>query len=784
MNSIRSSLFGFAVAALVALRAVAPAAAQTAAPETAPVIAGIAFTNRGPGMIDLEYLGTQVSLRVGEPLQRHALNQGVRRLMDTGLFSDVRVEVAPAGDGVAVVYSVVGKWRLEGLPLIVGARHFPPRRIEQWLGLLPGDPVDDALLGARTRTVLEEYRKDRFERARVEWTLEPGPAAEGRARLTVRVHEGSRTKIRRVRFEGCEGIPRRALLAAVRYPAWWNVLRFFRSLDHETPDFIAMRAAVRDAFANAGYLDAEVDLPAIEPGARGRPEIVVRVRAGRRYRLGALTTSGITLFPEAQAAARLPAQTGDVASMKALDEAARQIRDFFGSRGYLETSVRPLVTPDAQRGVADVRFEVREGRLTRMRQIRVEGNTRTRDKVIRRELLVYPGEIYDEVRVRRSAARVRNLGYFSRVDAYPSGSADDAERDLILEVEEKPTGQFMLGAGFSSVDRVIGYFEISQGNFSLTRWPPVGSGQKLKFRGQYGDRHREFDISFVEPWFLDRRVSLGLDLYHIEDDYSQYDRKRTGFSPSLAWPLAWNNRLELRYRIENESVVSAADTNAYTVVDTGEPFSFLREEDALESSLTLSLTHDTRDRVFIPTRGNLSGISGTVFGGPLGGDVDQLSRTAFAEQHVSPWFRHVLSLRGRYETIEAYGDTPDVSIANRFFLGGGRTLRGFDYRDVGPKAVRDSDPTYARAVGGRSAAYGSAEYTVPVFSFLRLAAFFDIGNAWLESNAFESGDLASSAGAGLRIDIPMFPIRLDRAWVLEPDDEFTGEDAWVFWIGR
>jgi len=221
-------------------------------------------------------------------------------------------------------------------------------------------------------------------------------------------------------------------------------------------------------------------------------------------------------------------------------------------------------------------------------------------------------------------------------------------------------------------------------------------------------------------------------------------------------------------------------------VDTGESFYFRRESDTMKSSLRTSLTHDTRDNPFVPTRGMRASVFGTVMGGPFNFDTDLYELGTRARQYVPLWFKHVVSLGARYETVEAFGATEDVSIEDRLFLGGGRTLRGFEYRDVGPKAVpRDAPPggSSYRPIGGRSLAMGSAEYAIPIVSHIRLATFYDIGNVWTDPYELDLNDLASSAGVGIRFDIPGFPIRIDRAWVIDFDDEYTDNDPWVFWIG-
>jgi len=309
------------------------------------------------------------------------------------------------------------------------------------------------------------------------------------------------------------------------------------------------------------------------------------------------------------------------------------------------------------------------------------------------------------------------------------------EKDMVLTVEEKRTGQFMMGAGFSSIDNLIGFMELSQGNFDLKGWPYfTGAGQKLKLRAQFGSRRDEYEISFVEPWFLDQRLSLGFDLFRTDLNFTDYDEERVGGAITIGKPLPGPNRVSLRYQLVSTDIRDVADTNAYVYVDSpDETFFFDESEDAIESSLRLRLMHDTRDNPFVPTRGNRLILSGELTGGVLGLDRDLWNLELTTAHYYPLWWRHVISLRTRWEVVDAYGDTDEVPLADRLFLGGGRTVRGYEFRDVGPKVQRADAPPGSeshRPVGGQSLGMAKAEYTMPIVSGVRLAGFFDIGNVW------------------------------------------------------
>jgi outer membrane protein insertion porin family len=375
------------------------------------------------------------------------------------------------------------------------------------------------------------------------------------------------------------------------------------------------------------------------------------------------------------------------------------------------------------------------------------------------------------------------------VRSFPAPTTFDDHRDLVIEVEEQRTGQFMMGAGFSSIDKATIFMEISQGNFDLLNWPYfTGGGQKLKLSGQLGTTRRDFLLSFTEPWFFDRKLRFGFDLYDRLVKYDDYDSRRTGGSVRLGKSVGSRGRIDARYSLEKLTISDVADTNEY-FTETGESYYFEEEEDNTSSSLRLTYTHDTRNNPFIPSRGRKFRVYGGMTGGALGFDSDFYETGVSFARYIPVVKDHVLSLKVSYDVVEEFGDTDEVPLDDRLFAGGGRTLRGFEYRDVGPKVTREistADGSVAvdyKPIGGNSRLLASAEYSIPVVTPVRFAMFYDTGNVWAESYDIDFNDLASSFGAGFRFDVPGFPIRIDFAEVIEKDDELTDTEAWVLWIG-
>jgi outer membrane protein insertion porin family len=751
----------------------------------ADVIRDVKVRGLGSVAVDEVLVRSYVSARAGQELDRNALAGDVRNLLESGRFTDVRAEVDPSPNGVVLTYAVQMKFKLIQPVKVVGAEELGENKVRDMLGLNPGDFIDDPTVAARVVKVREEYRKRLYVFVTVKWTLDVTDEKAGLALLTMKIDEGTPRRVREIHFPGAEAVEYSALREAMDLPAWWNPLGWFRKTPCDTDELKAGCERIRAVYKDRGYLDVEIKAPEIEETSPGKFSVTIPIVEGVCYRVARVTVTGATVFPETALLVAADLKSGAVASSTAINKAADAIRDYYESRGYMDTLASPRLDLKAKAGDVDIRFVLSEGRLTYIRNVLIRGNSVTKDKVIRRELLVYPGEKFDGVRIRKSESRLRNIGYFSNVTSSDEGAVSNRS-DIVFDVEEQRTGQFMAGAGFSSIDKLIGFVEVSQGNFDIRGRPFMGAGQKIKLRSEFGSTRESYTLSLVEPWFLDRRLSLSTDLYRTQINDRDYDVLRQGGALGLGVPLGGPNRLDFKYRLEEVIIRDVTDTNAYFVVDGDETNAFsFAEPERVASSLAVTWSRDTRDNFFVPTRGARAYATGTVMGGPMGFDTDLYDLEAGGTVYVPLWWHHVLSVRTKVEVLDVYGDTEEVPLSERLFMGGSRTVRGFRYRWVGPKAERADGSGSIRPCGGQSSALASAEYSIPMPGApkLRLAGFYDIGNVWFDPYEFDLGSLAAGAGVGLRLDIPGFPIRFDYAWPVEKDDPRSRTENWSFWIG-
>jgi len=779
-------------------------AALVTAGFSAVVIDAVRIENAADTVLDESFVRAYTSLRAGQEIGSEAeLNAAVAHDVDTlrrsGRFSFVRATVEQEGDQFTLVYSVASRVRLRHME-ITGAKRLNNRKIKQQLELALGDYVDEALVGEKARKVEVWCRKNNYPDATVTWALKADETT-GAADLTLKIDEGPKVRVKQIAFEGERFLSDSWLARTGRvlkrllpnpFPSkkavsvfapgelrgviqqkktWW-ITSWFGAYRPELVE--ADLSAIRAFYLNRGFLDVQVDGPEVEVSGRGRLRLTYRVQEGVQYCIGEIQLSGVTLFASEQIRTQMPLQSGETASRAMINAAAAAASRYYGNRGYISTDVRSVINTDPATKTADIHFEVYEGAAASIGEINIRGNEKTRDEVMRRELTLHPGEPFHQQKIEISENRLRNLGYFEQVGSGYAPAARTNTYDLTFNVKEKSMGSFLVGAGFSSVDDLVGFAELSHGNFDIKRWPPVGDGQKMKIRVQAGSERNDVEVSFTEPWFMDRKLALGVDLYHRDADYysSEYKLQTLGGSLSLSKPLSPFIRGTLSYSLEQFDVYDVS-TNASAQIQAEEG---IRDK----STVGARVSRDTRDHFFIPTRGNYSSVSAELSGGPFAADTDIYFLELKSSQFWPLWNGHVLNLKGAVRTVERYDDTDRVPIFDRLFLGGPNSIRGFKYRHVGPRAPDDLD----EPIGGRSSWYATLEYTVPLWSKIRAATFYDMGAVDGDAFDFSSAEVSSSVGVGARFDLPMFPLRLDYAWPIDTDQYNEGEGArWNFSLG-
>ena len=745
--------------------------------------------------------------KAGQEYDPVALSRDVNTLKDSNEFEDISADAKETGDGVEVTFYIRRKMRYRAPAIVEGSDFFSASKVMKEAELKDGYLFGESDLAEAAAKVRKAYQKKHFPDAKVTATAEPLGAGND---CTVRfvVDEGIRKKISSYEFDGNESVDEAELREAIGDLPWWNPLGWFSDSPTTDEQLKQCVAKVEDVYRNHGFLDVRVADPILEPRDGGKAAVVFPVTEGTCYKIGEMKIVGLTRYPEGvvREKSHLP-EAGAVAGLKALTDAARRIEVVVGSgdSGLADTHVVAKPIPSAaDPSVADIVFEVAEGVPVVINDVKIRGNDYTKDKVIRREIALAPGDRMLEDRAERSQKRLQNLDYFSRVRYYlePTGKGKDANgaewRDLVYEVEEKNTGSFMVGIGASSVDSVYVSAEVQQSNFDLFAPEKLfrGGGQKGRLYVAAGPRIQSYEASVTEPYFLDRLLELTVEAYRRNRWYDEYDIIRSGGAATLAYPVkfwpTWEPFGRFGVRLGGEFIQFDDVENKYYTYK-GVTKKWLKEEehkygDAAEGVVRIFWTHDDRDNSRMPTEGSRT----QIFFDLAGGD-NEYYRLGFNHRHFfSPWRgivsgdswmkQHVFMVGARAETIDGFGSNNDVPIYNRMFLGGPKSIRGIEYRYVSPYIKEAHGGDYI-PWGGQTLFCMNFEYTVPVIKMVRLAVFSDLGCVGEDDFDLDFSDnFAWTVGVGVRLDIPMFPIRLDFATPIEKPDHCE-EEVFSFTVG-
>lgn len=751
-----------------------------------------------------DYVLAHISAVKGGVINQTDIARDQRELLNTGTFSDVRILIENDGNKVRVIYDVVLAPRFRAPLIIMGNEELSDRKIRNTFELGTGDVIDQPRLDALCDKLRDEYRDEYYFSPKITATI--GDAdTNGLASVTVEIEEGERARIDDFEFSGNTVFSYSELRSDLGHPSWYNPFGcFMNSWRKQAFDFEFVRDTISEKYRNAGYLDVSVSNPVLkypDDNTSEAPVMSIAISEGDEYRVASASVTGVTLFPIEEftkiSCKILPENS--VASSKTIADFRKAIADYYGSRGYVDTSVvitsSPAERPASVSGKKEMekaRFisinaKVEEGFLATIRSISIRGNTYTKDKVVRREIMVAPGQVFNEPAAEHSRRRIENLGFFESARFYELPAQDDKTlRDLVYEVSEGSTGNLLIGIGTSTLDDVVGYLDISHNNFDIANWPSFrGAGQKARLTASVGSDSSEVDISWTDPWFLDRRQSLTVDLYRRELGYSEYDETRIGAAVAYTVPLVFG-RGTVRLGVENVETDDIIHGTYSLYEDPLETFTYeeIVNDSYLRVPLRLSWLYDTRDHPFVPHFGSRNTVFAEIQSSSFGSEYDVYKLGVDLRQYVPLWFDHVISFRLRGESLDTYGDTDTLPPNEKLFLGGSRSVRGYRVRDVGPKGIPDGE-TGGRAhpVGGQTLAFFSAEYTIPLIEMIRFAFFYDVGNVWSGSFEADFDELASDWGMGVRLDFPGFPIRLDYAFPLEADDEYSRKDHFIFWIG-
>jgi outer membrane protein insertion porin family len=737
----------------------------------------------GTRRVEADAVKAAISSRPGRPYDPKRVDADLRAVMKLGFFSDVTVKMEGDPSAPVLVFEVVEKptvseWKIEGNDEI------SKDDLKETIEVKPFQVLDLVAVRKDVKKIQEKYVEKGFYLAEVRYEIRD--SAENQVAVVYVVSEKAKVQIKEIRFLGNEKIPREDLLGAMLTKEG-NFLSLISSGGTYREDmFQRDLQALQLVYLDRGYINVKVGKPSVSLSPDRRfLFIAIPVEEGEQFRIGKSGFSGKTLDEDARLPGLVKAKPGDVFSSSVVRGDLQAVADVYRDRGYANVNVVPMTQVDAKARIIDLDYEIQPGSLVRFERIEIAGNTKTRDKVIRRELRIYEGELFSGTGMRHSKQRVTALGFFETVEVTTRrGSADD----LIIatvEVKEKSTGTFQLGAGFSSYENFVLTGQISQNNF-------FGWGQTVSLQLQWSSIRQLGTIQFVEPYFLDTRWTFAFDLYASEGTYTTFSRRAIGGNLTWGYELAGLQSVWPGARFLEDVRVFATYTNENVDVTpaAGEVALFNRYRDGTTSSARGSLQIDKRDNRLFPSRGfyaSLSAEAAPPFLAPsilFGSKVNLFRRYAADLRFYHPViagivFRSKVSLG----YIEDWDGDHQVPISELYFVGGINSVRGYPMYSISPTvpALRTPDGApIATNVGGNKQAILNLELELPFLESagIRGVVFADAGNAFARgqwSDPTVKWSLRKSVGFGIRWTSPVGPLRFEWGFPLDRRKNADGQ---------
>ena len=713
----------------------------------------------GAKTVDESRIRNLMSVKAGDKFSAEKLDDDIRSLVESGLVEDVKMSGEERGAAMKLIVEVTTRPSLAGVGF-TGNTEFTSEKLAKESELKPGLPISDALIFEARKAIVKYYNGYGYPDVSVSHQIKP-TNRPGYSDLILNVNEGEQNEVRHIVFRGNNAFKTRELKSEMKTKEKGLLSFLTKSGRIDTSKLKEDEDRILDYYRNRGYLRASsTGFKREADEKRGRVNLVMDINEGIQYSVNEVKFSGdMKIFTEAELLQVLTLNPGEGFSSKKMRKDMTTVRSYYGSRGYADASLDPDIQ-DAGPGQVNITYRVFEGKPYQVGRVTIEGNNKTKDKVIRREIPLKPGDNFNSVDVETSKKRIQGLAYFSNVVTQTSPSAQDGYRDLHVVVEEKNTGQLSFGLGFSSIDSIVGYINVEETNFDVTEpWSFRGGGQRFGMNLRLGAETQDFRLSLTEPWFLGRRLSFGGEVFYrgAQNLSDYYEQTNVGVGLFLRKPLTNRSYLNTSLRYEKIRVDVENNVPADSLFqEVGGKFT--------RPALEVSYTYDSRDALQTPRKGHKleTGVTGILES--LGGNSNSFIFTVSGSKYWNLWFDSILEFGGSVDMVQTgSGPTP---IYDRQFLGGARNLRGFEYRDVGPR-----DPATGGVIGGDSAAYGTLEWSFPLVSTVRGALFYDGGFVNLDSWDVGLENYHSDYGFGVRMNLPFGPIALDYGLPLQVPDQ-------------
>ena len=718
----------------------------------------------GNTRVDSGAIMRQVKSQAGERYAPELLRADLKGIFQMGYFDDVQILVTDTEKGKDITFQVTEK-AVIGQVLINGEKELDEKDVKEVVSVSPNAIINTKEVQTSVENIRKLYKDKGFYRTQVAAKL--NYATPDKVNVTFDIEEGVKMYIKGIRFVGNKAFSEKELRKEMT-TSEKGLLSWFTESGKLKRDLLEQdRSRIGAMYHNSGYIEARISEPEITDEGDWL-YVTFDIQEGDRYRVGTIEIEGDIVGDKNELFSLIELSKEKFFSRKILREDVLRLTDRYAESGYAFAEVDPKLSKNDEDKRMDLSLKIAQGNLIHINRINIKGNTRTRDKVIRREMQVKEGGLLDASAVRKSSERLQRLEFFEEVNVAPEATVQPDLMDVVVDVKEKATGTFSVGAGYSSVDNMMFMGEISENNF-------LGKGQRLSLQANLSSRSSRYNFSFTEPHLNDTKLLFGYDLYNWSREYDDYTKDSTGAALRFAYPI-WNKwNLGWGYGFDDTKMTDVAVLNVpQSILDSMEieTTSFVR----------LGLSKDTRNKITDASKGWLTTYSIKQAGGPLGGDSAFTKYEATSGWYYPLWWDTTFHVKGSMGYVVENEDKK-LPVYEKFYLGGLNTIRGFDSGKISPLEVNKDGVTYSR-VGGEKMWYGNVEWIFPIVKEIGLKGlvFFDTGNVYANSDSWSVSDLRYSTGLGFRWLSPMGPLRLEWGYNLDPQPG-EKQGVWDFSIG-
>jgi len=743
------------------------AAAQESPRQESPRIDRVVIT--GNQRVEEEAIRVQLRSQPGTRLSEETVDNDIRALYRMGFFDNVEADVTQEGDQRVLTFKVTERPLIREVH-IEGNKKVSREDLEAALKVRPNTILDPEKVRRGIEEAKKLYDKKSYPDASIDYTTKP--VGEHEIVLTYKIDEGKVVRIDTIVFEGARAFSKRQLKKVMQTKESWilSLVTGAGNLDREVlkTDIERLTAFYYDH----GYIDVKVDEPQVDRTEKGLV-VTIKIDEGEQYKVGSVDIGGELLPDMEKARARISLVAGDVFRTSKLRDDITALTEAYGDQGFAFVNVTPDTAVNPTDKTVDVTYKVSKGPEVYIDKIDITGNTKTRDKVIRRELQLGEQQRFSGSKLRRSQERLRRLGFFEDINITTRKAESEDRLDLLVDVKEASTGAFSAGAGISSGESFLFNVRLSEINL-------FGRGQRLVLNADFGAIRRNFSLDFSEPYFLDTELTAGINLFNWRLIFDEFTRGGTGAAVRFLYPftaLGWNDlygysledtRIGLEYRLENAEI-SEISRSAAAVIRA-------EQGTSLTSSLTPRLFRDTRNHPFDPTAGSLQDLSFEFAG--IGGDSKFIKAEARARWYYPFWKSpalgtFVFATGGTFGYGLGYGNQRELPLFERYFPGGINSVRGFRILSLGPRPpVVDNFGNLVRRdpIGGSQQLIFNNEIIFPIVESLGLKGvlFVDAGNAFSAAEGIDLNEMRLATGAGIRWLSPIGPLRIEIGFPLNP----------------